>query len=58
MPVLIIITGSNGAEKSSIGPEYIPVKLRNSIFDGDKLFMQKRSDFGLMELDRIKNVKS
>jgi predicted ABC-type ATPase len=44
MPVLIIITGSNGAGKSSIGPDYIPNKLRNSIFDGDKLFMQKKSE--------------
>lgn len=41
MPVLIIITGSNGAGKSSIGPDYIPFKLREYIFDGDKLFMQK-----------------
>ena len=31
MPVLIIITGSNGAGKSSIGPEYVPNKLRDSI---------------------------
>ena len=45
MPVLYIITGSNGAGKSSAGHDYIPVHLRNSIFDGDKLFMQKRSEF-------------
>ncbi|HEU4497274.1 MAG TPA: zeta toxin family protein [Flavobacterium sp.] len=44
MPALIIITGSNGAGKSSIGPEYIPDKLRDSIFDGDKLFMEKKSE--------------
>lgn len=44
MPVLIIITGSNGAGKSSIGPEYVPKRLRNSIFDGDKLFMEKKSE--------------
>jgi predicted ABC-type ATPase len=44
MPILIIITGSNGAGKSSIGPDYIPNKLRDSIFDGDKLFMQKKSE--------------
>lgn len=44
MPVLIIITGSNGAGKSSIGPDYIPSKLRDSIFDGDKLFMEKKSE--------------
>ncbi|MDI9310550.1 MAG: zeta toxin family protein [Limnohabitans sp.] len=45
MPILIIITGSNGAGKSSSGPDYIPKKLRNSIFDGDKLFMLKKSEF-------------
>ncbi|HRD57438.1 MAG TPA: zeta toxin family protein [Ferruginibacter sp.] len=45
MPLLYIITGSNGAGKSSVGPDYIPTHLRNSIFDGDKLFMQKRSEF-------------
>lgn len=44
MPVLIIITGSNGAGKSSIGPDYIPNKLRNSIFDGDKLFVEKKNE--------------
>ena len=45
MPALHIITGSNGAGKSSVGPEYIPVALREHVFDGDKLFMQKRSEF-------------
>lgn len=45
MPVLYIITGSNGAGKSSVGPDYVPEHLRSSIFDGDKLFMQKRSEF-------------
>jgi hypothetical protein len=39
MPELYIITGSNGAGKSSIGPEYLPVHIRQQgpIFDGDKL---------------------
>ncbi|MBV4360574.1 zeta toxin family protein [Pinibacter aurantiacus] len=45
MSVLYIITGSNGAGKSSVGPDYIPSHLRDTIFDGDKLFMQKRKDF-------------
>ncbi|MDP4254967.1 MAG: zeta toxin family protein [Bacteroidota bacterium] len=47
MPELYIITGSNGAGKSSIGPEYLPPKIRQTttIFDGDKLFMQKRSEY-------------
>ncbi|MBC7934447.1 MAG: zeta toxin family protein [Rhizobacter sp.] len=45
MPELYIITGSNGAGKSSVGPDYIPEALRSTIFDGDKLFMQKKSDY-------------
>lgn len=45
MPELYIITGSNGAGKSSVGPDYIPAPLNTFIFDGDKLFMQKRSEF-------------
>lgn len=44
MPNLIIITGSNGAGKSYIGPDYVPSKLKGSIFDGDKLFMEKKSE--------------
>lgn len=46
MPQLYIITGSNGAGKSTIGPDYLPAHIqKNSIFDGDKLFMTKRSEF-------------
>jgi predicted ABC-type ATPase len=47
MPELHIITGSNGAGKSSVGPEYLPLHIhqQGNIFDGDKLFMQKRSEF-------------
>jgi len=47
MPELHIITGSNGAGKSSVGPEYLPLHIQQegNIFDGDKLFMQKRSEF-------------
>jgi len=46
MPELFIITGSNGAGKSSIGANYLPAHIQNtcSIFDGDKLFMQKQKD--------------
>jgi hypothetical protein len=46
MPELFIITGSNGAGKSSIGPEYLPTHIRQQgpIFDGDKLFVEKRKD--------------
>ena len=46
MPELHIITGSNGAGKSSVGPDYLPSNIQvQPIFDGDKLFMQKRSEF-------------
>ncbi len=43
MPGLYIITGSNGAGKSSFGVSYLPQSLQGyTIFDGDKLFMEKR----------------
>ena len=45
MPLLYIITGSNGAGKSTIGPSYIPMHLRESVFDGDKLYMKKRREY-------------
>ena len=46
MPELYIITGSNGAGKSSIGPDYLPDHIRQQgpIFDGDKLFVEKRKE--------------
>ena len=45
MPELYIITGSNGAGKSSIGPGYLPESIRNlGVFDGDKLFVEKRKE--------------
>ncbi len=46
MPELYIITGSNGAGKSSIGPDYLPSHIRHtcSVFDGDKLFVEKRNE--------------
>lgn len=44
MPDLYIITGSNGAGKSTIGPEYLPLEIKEKcfVFDGDKLFMQHK----------------
>jgi predicted ABC-type ATPase len=46
MPELHIITGSNGAGKSTVGPDYLPSYIQlQQVFDGDKLFMQKRSEF-------------
>lgn len=44
MPELYIITGSNGAGKSSIGFRYIPDEFHNHIFDGDKLFLEKKKE--------------
>jgi len=46
MPELFIITGSNGAGKSSIGPKYLPQRIRERgpVFDGYKLFVEKRKE--------------
>ncbi len=46
MPALYIITGSNGAGKSSIGPEYLPHQIRERypVFDGDLLFVKKQRE--------------
>jgi predicted ABC-type ATPase len=46
MPDLYIITGSNGAGKSSIGPDYLPPHIRHQgpVFDADKLFIEKRNE--------------
>ncbi|KAH0551437.1 hypothetical protein GP486_007347 [Trichoglossum hirsutum] len=46
MPDLYIITGSNGAGKSSIGPDYLPPHIlqHGPVFDGDKLFVEKRNE--------------
>jgi hypothetical protein len=46
MPELYIITGSNGAGKSTVGPDYLPEHIQqHPVFGGDKLFMEKRSEF-------------
>lgn len=46
MPELFIITGSNGAGKSTVGGSYLPENIQQNygIFDGDKLFMQKKRE--------------
>jgi predicted ABC-type ATPase len=43
---LYIITGSNGAGKSSIGPDYLPKDIRANykVFDGDLLFVTKQRE--------------
>jgi len=57
MPVLYILTGSNGAGKSSVGPDYLPDYLKSAVFDGDKLFMLKRSEFWLNGIKSHKECK-
>ena len=43
MPDLYILTGANGAGKSTTGVAYLPSQLKEyQIFDGDKLFAEKR----------------
>jgi predicted ABC-type ATPase len=46
VPDLFIITGSNGAGKSTVGGSYLPENIQQnySIFDGDKLFMLKQRE--------------
>jgi predicted ABC-type ATPase len=46
VPELYILTGSNGAGKSTIGINYLPAHIQNNypIFDGDKLFVNKRKE--------------
>lgn len=46
MPELHIITGSNGAGKSTIGPDYLPGYITKNleIFNGDKLFQDKQKE--------------
>jgi predicted ABC-type ATPase len=46
VPELHIITGSNGAGKSTVGPDYLPgyIASKYTVFDGDKLFLIKRKE--------------
>ncbi|WP_299291629.1 zeta toxin family protein [uncultured Mucilaginibacter sp.] len=46
MPNLYIITGSNGAGKSTVGPEYLPKVIHSSypVFDGDLLYTKKLNE--------------
>ena len=59
MPELYIITGSNGAGKSSVGSFYLPEHIRNNykIFDGDKLYLQKQKELWLSGMRAIKEAK-
>lgn len=59
MPELYIITGSNSAGKSSLGPIYLPENIRNNypVFDGDKLFMSKQKELWEQGIRAIKEAK-
>lgn len=57
MPELFIITGSNGAGKSTVGPDYLPQHLKSTLFDGDKLFMNKRSEYWRSGISSHKECK-
>jgi predicted ABC-type ATPase len=59
MPDLYIITGSNGAGKSSVGKFYLPERIRDKyeIFDGDKLFAQKRKQIYKIETPSLKEAE-
>lgn len=59
MPDLYILTGSNGAGKSTVGSFYLPEQIRNKyeIFDGDKLFMQKRKQIYKIKTPSLKEAE-
>lgn len=59
MPNLYIITGSNGAGKSTLGHDFIPMAYQHlSIFDGDKLFMEKQRDLWKAGIKAHKEAKN
>lgn len=59
MPELYIITGSNGAGKSSVGSSYLPEYIQKecTVFDGDKLFMQKQRELWASGMRAHKEAK-
>ena len=59
MPGLYIITGSNGSGKSSVGKSYLPKRIQDKyeIFDGDKLFMQKRKQIYKIQTPSLKEAE-
>jgi predicted ABC-type ATPase len=60
LPELHIITGSNGAGKSSVGPEYLPNHIKNSysVFDGDKLALEKTKELFASKRYSYKDAKN
>lgn len=59
MPDLYIISGSNGAGKSTIGQDYVPTHVLkdSSIFDGDKLYMHKHLELWKSGMRVDKKIK-
>lgn len=59
-PVLFIITGSNGAGKSSVGAAYLPTEIREkyTIFDGDKLALEKRKELYPSQIKSLKEARN
>jgi predicted ABC-type ATPase len=60
LPELHVITGSNGAGKSSVGPEYLPSHIKNiyQVFDGDKLTLEKTKELFASKLVSYKEAKT
>lgn len=59
MPSLFIITGSNGAGKSSVGSGFLPLEIQQecAVFDGDKLYMQKQKELWAAGIRAHKEAK-
>ncbi|HEY5327556.1 MAG TPA: zeta toxin family protein [Mucilaginibacter sp.] len=59
MPTLYLITGSNGAGKSTVGPDYMPenIMANHVIFDGDKLYTGKVSELWPEQMKSLKEAK-
>jgi predicted ABC-type ATPase len=59
MPTLYLITGSNGAGKSTVGPDYFPphVVAHHVIFDGDKLYTGKVAELWPEQMKSLKEAK-
>jgi predicted ABC-type ATPase len=59
MPTLYLITGSNGAGKSTVGPDYLPphIVANHVVFDGDKLYTGKVSELWPEQMRSLKEAK-
>ncbi len=59
MPHLYIITGANGAGKSTVGFSYLPKIIQGNyeVFGGDKLTMHKQRELFKVETPSLKEAK-